>query len=98
MCYRVLCRRCGKYSWGGCGKHLRSVYGSIEEGNHCMCRSWPGVVIRGGTTQQPTQSRTTPPQGITMLFDCWRFASDIIKGLFGYVLKGKRHVPLKQAS
>ncbi|KHN00582.1 hypothetical protein glysoja_000250, partial [Glycine soja] len=61
MCFKVLCRRCEKYTWGGCGNHLTNVYNSIQEGNHCMCRSWPGVVIPR-PTQQPTQSRT-PPQG-----------------------------------
>jgi len=82
MCYRVLCQKCGKYSWGGCGEHLASVYKNIEEGNHCMCRSWPGVVIPRQHQQQPTQS-TTPPQGIST-FDCWRYAGQIIKALFGY--------------
>nr|KYP38235.1 hypothetical protein KK1_040529 [Cajanus cajan] len=64
MCIRVLCRKCGKYSWAGCGSHLNIVYKSIQEGNHCMCRSWPGVIIPS-PTQQPAQSSTitTPPQG-----------------------------------
>ncbi|KAG4380282.1 hypothetical protein GLYMA_16G143900v4 [Glycine max] len=61
MCFKVLCRRCGKYTWGGCGNHLSNVYNSIEEGNHCMCRSWPGLVIPR-PTQEPTKSSTTPPQ------------------------------------
>jgi len=47
-----------------------------------MCRSWPGVVIPRQHQQQPTQS-TTPPQGIST-FDCWRYAGQIIKALFGY--------------
>lgn len=87
MCFKVLCRRCGKYTWGGCGNHLSNVYISIEEGNHCMCHSWPGVVIPR-PTQQPTQSRT-PPQGITILFDCWRYAGKVIKSMFGHALGGR---------
>ncbi|KAK7346477.1 hypothetical protein VNO80_20997 [Phaseolus coccineus] len=85
MCYRVLCQKCGKYTWGGCGDHLPSVYRNIGEGNHCMCRSWPGIVTPRPTHhhQQPTESTTTPPQGIST-FDCWRYAGQIIKGLFGY--------------
>ncbi|ESW27983.1 hypothetical protein PHAVU_003G249500 [Phaseolus vulgaris] len=83
MCYRVLCQKCGKYTWGGCGDHLPSVYRNIGEGNHCMCRSWPGIVTPRPTQQQPTQSTTTPPQAIST-FDCWRYAGQIIKGLFGY--------------
>ncbi|POO02641.1 hypothetical protein TorRG33x02_016270 [Trema orientale] len=45
MCYKVECQTCKKYTWGGCGKHLPSLYNSIEKGKHCQCRSWPGVVI-----------------------------------------------------
>ena len=52
-----------------------------------MCRSWPGVVIPR-PTQQPTQSRT-PPQGITILFDCWRYAGKVIKSMFGHALGGR---------
>ncbi|KAI4330326.1 hypothetical protein MLD38_028624 [Melastoma candidum] len=43
MCYKVECKKCGKYTWAGCGKHLNSVYSSIEKGKHCMCSSWPGI-------------------------------------------------------
>lgn len=56
MCFRVDCKQCGKYGWGGCGKHLDTVYASIEEGKHCMCRSWPGIVIP--SPQEP--SHLTP--------------------------------------
>ncbi|KAL8471980.1 hypothetical protein ACS0TY_029280 [Phlomoides rotata] len=45
MCFRVDCKECGKYSWVGCGKHLTTIYANIEKGKHCMCKSWPGVVI-----------------------------------------------------
>ncbi|KAG7993833.1 hypothetical protein I3843_01G026100 [Carya illinoinensis] len=46
MCFRVDCKQCGKYSWGG-----------IDEGKHCMCRSWPGVVIpsKDANTKLPLQ-------------------------------------------
>ncbi|KAF5752938.1 hypothetical protein HS088_TW01G00856 [Tripterygium wilfordii] len=54
MCYRVDCKQCGKYGWGGCGKHLTTLYASIDEGKHCTCRSWPGVVI-------PTKEPATEP-------------------------------------
>ncbi|KAF2283649.1 hypothetical protein GH714_013250 [Hevea brasiliensis] len=59
MCFRVDCRQCGKYSWGGCGKHLATLYNSIDKGKHCMCRPWPGVVIRTeekATGQQPPKT------------------------------------------
>lgn len=56
MCYRVDCKQCGKYSWGGCGEHLSALYASIDEGNRCMCRSWPGVVTP--STSNVTISQT----------------------------------------
>ncbi|KAG9129883.1 hypothetical protein Leryth_007042 [Lithospermum erythrorhizon] len=45
MCFRVDCKQCRKYTWSGCGKHLTTLYASIEEGKHCMCRPWPGVKL-----------------------------------------------------
>ncbi|KAF7809773.1 Phototropic-responsive NPH3 family protein isoform 1 [Senna tora] len=66
MCFRVECKSCGKYTWAGCGKHLKALYSSIDEGKHCMCRSWPGVVIPNqppaatSTPQQPIQSGSGP--------------------------------------
>lgn len=59
MCYKVECKRCGKTSWGGCGKHLTTLYPTIEEGKHCMCRSWPGVVIPSETPPAASTSTTT---------------------------------------
>ncbi|KAK4779366.1 hypothetical protein SAY86_006894 [Trapa natans] len=43
MCYEVKCSKCGKSTWGGCGRHVSSVHKRIPEGQHCLCRSWPGV-------------------------------------------------------
>ncbi|KAG5624038.1 hypothetical protein H5410_009256 [Solanum commersonii] len=60
MCYRVDCKKCGKYSWGGCGKHLSTLYGSIEQGKHCNCRPWPGVVMP--SSQTTTQNKETVTQ------------------------------------
>ncbi|KAF3438861.1 hypothetical protein FNV43_RR17136 [Rhamnella rubrinervis] len=60
MCFPVSCKKCGKQSWGGCGKHLRSVYDRIDNGNHCMCRSWPGIAIVI-PSQGTTPSQNPPP-------------------------------------
>ncbi|KAL7141278.1 hypothetical protein ABFS83_08G042800 [Erythranthe nasuta] len=63
MCYRVDCKKCGKYSWGGCGKHLTTLYANIEKGKHCICKSWPGVVIPSqnhlSQSSSTTQEKTT---------------------------------------
>ncbi|KAJ8464697.1 hypothetical protein OPV22_027249 [Ensete ventricosum] len=45
MCYEVKCGKCGKTTWGGCGRHVASVHQRIAEGQHCMCRDWPGVKL-----------------------------------------------------
>ena len=58
MCIRVECKKCGKYSWSGCGKHLVSLYGNIEKGKHCYCRDWPGVVIPTDDTVEASASST----------------------------------------
>ncbi|OMO56796.1 hypothetical protein CCACVL1_26260 [Corchorus capsularis] len=67
MCYRVECKQCGKYSWGGCGNHLSTLYANIEEGKRCMCRSWPGVAVPSTTNNvrnkcQPAAT-ATPASG-----------------------------------
>jgi hypothetical protein len=40
MCKKAECSKCG-FSWNG--KHVASVYESIEKGKHCACKPWPGV-------------------------------------------------------
>ncbi|PPS13903.1 hypothetical protein GOBAR_AA06661 [Gossypium barbadense] len=59
-------KQCGKYTWGGCGKHLSTLYASIDVGKHCMCRSWPGVVIpstTNATNNNNNQQPATPVSG-----------------------------------
>ncbi|KAL0017555.1 hypothetical protein SO802_004624 [Lithocarpus litseifolius] len=48
MCYQTKCSTCGKTTWGGCGRHVLSVYKGIPEGQHCLCRAWPGVKETSG--------------------------------------------------
>ncbi|GKV33472.1 hypothetical protein SLEP1_g41987 [Rubroshorea leprosula] len=56
MCYEVKCSTCGKTTWGGCGRHVPSVYKRIPEGQHCLCRDWPGVTgVTGVTGDAPPQ-------------------------------------------
>ncbi|KAK9064851.1 hypothetical protein SSX86_016233 [Deinandra increscens subsp. villosa] len=63
MCYKVACKKCGNYGWGGCGEHLKPLYASIEKGKHCMCRSWPGVVIP--SSDKPSSSATVAATATT---------------------------------
>ncbi|PIA55565.1 hypothetical protein AQUCO_00700102v1 [Aquilegia coerulea] len=59
MCIRVDCKKCGKYSWGGCGEHLASIYANIGEGKHCMCKSWPGVKMTNEQTKPSASTNET---------------------------------------
>ncbi|CAH1413262.1 unnamed protein product [Lactuca virosa] len=59
MCYKVECKKCGLTGWGGCGEHLRPLYASIDTGKHCMCRSWPGVVIPSSGKPSASTTKTT---------------------------------------
>ncbi|XAR62017.1 hypothetical protein NMG60_11016593 [Bertholletia excelsa] len=49
MCYEVKCSTCGKTSWGGCGRHVASVYKRVPEGQHCQCKEWPGIAKSEGS-------------------------------------------------
>ncbi|KAG1348123.1 hypothetical protein COCNU_06G019520, partial [Cocos nucifera] len=59
MCYEVKCRTCGKSTWGGCGRHVASVYRRIGEGQHCLCRDWPGVSSTASATGPATDTQSS---------------------------------------
>ncbi|CAN6482177.1 unnamed protein product [Victoria cruziana] len=56
MCYKVSCSSCGKTTWGGCGRHVASVHKQIAEGQHCLCRAWPGVGADGVASAESSTS------------------------------------------
>ncbi|KAK8619160.1 hypothetical protein V6N13_133127 [Hibiscus sabdariffa] len=60
MCYRVDCQQCRKYTWAGCGKHLSTLFASIDEGKRCMCRPWPGVVVTTPSVNNATNTNQAP--------------------------------------
>jgi hypothetical protein len=37
MCTRISCRRCGKPTWVGCGRHVEQVMAGIPEEKRCTC-------------------------------------------------------------
>ncbi|MBC2640817.1 MULTISPECIES: hypothetical protein [unclassified Rhodococcus (in: high G+C Gram-positive bacteria)] len=37
MCYPTACTRCGKTTWGGCGRHADSVMRSVPAADRCTC-------------------------------------------------------------
>ena len=38
MCYPVPCKKCGKTTWAGCGKHKDMVMAKIPEDQRCTCK------------------------------------------------------------
>lgn len=38
MCYPVVCPRCGKTTWDGCGMHVDSVMANVQPQDRCTCR------------------------------------------------------------
>ncbi len=43
MCYPEECPTCKKVSWGGCGKHLSSVFAKVTVEDRCSCGWDPKV-------------------------------------------------------
>ena len=35
MCRPVTCRRCGKASWAGCGRHAAQVLAGVPQADRC---------------------------------------------------------------
>jgi hypothetical protein len=41
MCQRSVCRKCGKPTWIGCGRHVEQVLGDVPPAKRCQCpKSW----------------------------------------------------------
>lgn len=38
MCSPVVCPRCRKYTWSGCGNHIEQVMSRIPSDKQCTCR------------------------------------------------------------
>ncbi|KAK2660057.1 hypothetical protein Ddye_006590 [Dipteronia dyeriana] len=84
MCCQVKCSGCGKTTWGGCGRHLPSVYKSIAEGQHCLCRDWPGVDLNAQSTADADapQLKSFPYGYCTIMCCCHSFALFILFVVF----------------
>lgn len=37
MCYKMICTRCKKITWGGCGKHIESALKGVPLNQRCKC-------------------------------------------------------------
>ena len=38
MCYPVLCQKCKKTTWAGCGMHVQQVMSQIPPQQQCNCK------------------------------------------------------------
>jgi len=39
MCSRVICEKCGKYTYRGCGEHLDTAFAGLTQDQICSCES-----------------------------------------------------------
>lgn len=37
MCSKVKCKKCGKWTWSGCGAHIEQVLAGIPKAQICTC-------------------------------------------------------------
>lgn len=37
MCSRVRCWNCKKYTWSGCGQHVKQVMAGVPKDERCTC-------------------------------------------------------------
>lgn len=37
MCQRVVCRKCNKYTFAGCGQHVEQVLAGVPASDRCTC-------------------------------------------------------------
>ncbi|MEV0029527.1 hypothetical protein [Nocardia sp. NPDC050793] len=41
MCQRIVCRKCGKPGYLGCGNHVEEVLGDVPKAQRCSCEVQP---------------------------------------------------------
>jgi len=39
MCRVVVCRKCGRPGWAGCGQHVEQVLGDVPGSERCQCEA-----------------------------------------------------------
>ena len=38
MCSPVMCSRCNKVTWSGCGQHVDAVMRNVDPSQRCTCK------------------------------------------------------------
>ena len=37
MCFKVICKQCKKFTWAGCGMHIKSALSGLKNEEICQC-------------------------------------------------------------
>lgn len=37
MCSKVVCKKCQKFTWSGCGEHIEEALHGVSESDRCAC-------------------------------------------------------------
>jgi hypothetical protein len=37
MCHQVMCEKCSKSTWSGCGDHVEQALAGVTPGERCSC-------------------------------------------------------------
>ena len=46
MCRQVMCSRCEKASWAGCGQHVNQVLAGVPKNQRCRCTAEEKVAYK----------------------------------------------------
>jgi hypothetical protein len=51
MCRAVTCKRCGRPTWAGCGRHVEQVLGHVPPSKRCQCDAKGGSASSAGAAR-----------------------------------------------
>ena len=43
MCYQIVCERCAKPTWNGCGNHIDEALAGVAMSDRCACDARVGT-------------------------------------------------------
>ncbi len=55
MCYQIVCERCAKPTWNGCGNHIDEALAGVAMSDRCACDARVGT--SGDAPSEGTFSR-----------------------------------------
>jgi len=51
MCSPAKCRKCGKTTWSGCGRHVTQVLSAVPAAQRCTCDDSPSGISSTGRSR-----------------------------------------------